>query len=524
MPVNWPVLLIAAVQVSAQNRAVTGGLVDASTKLPVSGAAVKLYRGEEAVQTAASSELGHFRFAGLADGVYRVAVTHPGYLRLSPDHAAARPFTISAASLEIQLAAELVPFGEISGRVLSPAREPMKGVPIGLRQPWHEQWTQIGITVEDGQFRFRHLEPGTWILGAIPRMRIGLANPKENPKPVAEPPDEDGQRMVWTTTFYPDTVDLADAARIVLRPGALLGGHTVKLRTVPARRLTGVVLDDQGKPAAKAGVSLLDVANRGANGSIGVADAEGRFEFVTREGEWLIFAQWRDGEQVLKGYAGARISRIDVTGADVRLSRPFPLRGTVNRDEPRDQDSKRKVTGIRLIPEGASGDVRDAATHSEDGSFVLNYVYPGRYRVQPTGYVPGYYVESIRYGEQEVTTRAIDIGNPPLPLTIVYKSGAGRADGSVKRGQDAWVVLVPSDESLRDADQDVRSVKCGPAGRFAIDSLRPGTYYAFAFDRVRKEMLADLEFVRSLAPHAARVEVRRGESSHLELNLLTWPD
>ncbi len=524
MFVSWSVLLIATVPAFAQNGAVAGSVVDATTKLPVSGVAVKLYRGDESVQSGASSELGQFRFAGLADGVYRIVIDHPDYLMLAADHAAARPFAISAAGLEVRVAAELVPLGEVAGRVLNPAREPVKGVPVGLRRLWGEQWTQIGITAEDGLFRFRRLEPVPWILGAIPSMRISLADPAKSPKPVPQPPDEDGHGMIWTTTFYPDTLDLTDAARIVVHPGAVLDGHTVKLRAVPARRLSGVVLDDEGKPAAKAGVALIDVANKGANSAMGVADAEGRFEFVTREGEWRVFAQWKRGEQTLKGYVGVRISRSDVMGVEARVSRPFPLRGAVNRDEPRDQDGKRKVTGIYLMPEGASGDVQESVFHEQDGGFVLKNVYPGRYRVLPVGYVPGYYVASIRYGDQEVTTQAIDIVNPPLPLKIVYNNGAGRATGSVDHGEDSWVILVPRDESLRDADQHIRSVKCGPGGRFAIDSLRPGAYYAFAFDRLRKEMLGDVEFVRNLASRAVRVEVRHGESVNLELDRLVWPD
>lgn len=216
-------LLIAtvpALQAFARNGAVAVGVTDAATKLPVSGAAVKLYLGGESVQTGASGELGQFRFAGLADGVYRIVTDHPDYLMLSADHAAARPFAISAVGVEVRLAAELVPLGEIAVRVLNPAREPVKGVPVGLRRPWDEQWTQIGITAEDGLFRFRRLEPVPWILGAIPSMQISFSDPAKNPKPVPQPPREDGHGMIWTTTFYPDTIDLADAARIVVHPGA----------------------------------------------------------------------------------------------------------------------------------------------------------------------------------------------------------------------------------------------------------------------------------------------------------------
>jgi len=111
-----------------------------------------------------------------------------------------------------------------------------------------------------------------------------------------------------------------------------------------------------------------------------------------------------------------------------------------------------------------------------------------------------------------------------LPLRVVYKSGAGRATGTVERGEGAWVVLVPQDEALRDSDQFIRTARCAAYGKFAIDNLRPGSYYAFAFDRVRKEMLEDVEFVRKIVPRAVRVEVRHGEAANFDLVPQVWPD
>jgi hypothetical protein len=155
---------------------------------------------------------------------------------------------------------------------------------------------------------------------------------------------------------------------------------------------------------------------------------------------------------------------------------------------------------------------------------VLKNVYPGRYRVLPAGHVPGYYVSSIWYGGYEVTTRPVDIVSPPLPLRIVYKSGAGRAAGAVEGGEGAWVVLAPQDEALRDPSQFVRAAECDSRGKFSLESLRPGSYYAFAFDRIEQEMFGSLEFVRKLAPHAARIDVRRGETAHIDLRRQVWPD
>jgi hypothetical protein len=522
---RWFLFALAAIPVLAQSGAIEGTVVDALMATPIPGAVVKVYRGDKVVQSVGSDAQGLFRITGLPDGEYRVAIDHSDHLSLAADHAAARTYLITAAAAEIRLRAELVPLAQIAGRVLNPDREPIKDVPVGLRRPWDEQWTQISTSGDDGRFQFRQLEPGTWILGAMPSFRISSADPAKNPKPIADPADEEGQKIGWVATFFPGVLDLAAAARIVLRPGAVLYGYDMKLRTMPLRRLSGVVVDPDGNPAPKASVSLMDVANKGANGALKTAGNDGRFEFAAgNEGEWRIFAQSAQSGRTLKGYTDLHVSRSDVDSIKVRLTAPFPVKGFVERDEPRDKDGKRKLTSVYLIPQEASRDIQESVFHEQDGSFVLKNVYPGRYRVLPAGFVPGYYVASTWYGDQEVTTGTIDIVDPPLPLKVVYRSGAGRVSGTVDRGEGKWVVLVPQDEALRDPFQFIRTAKCGTHGKFAIDNLRPGSYYAFAFDRVRKEMLEDVEFVRKIVQSAVRVDVRHGEAANLDLNPQVWPD
>lgn len=522
---RWVAWMVAVLPVCAQDGVVEGTVTDALSKAPVAEAVVRLYRGEKAVHNVMSDAQGIFKVEGLAEGSYHVEIQSVDHLSMAVDHPAARPFLLSAANKHVRLRVELIPLGGVAGRILNPEGEPVKGAPVAMRRLWDVQWTQISTTDDKGLFRFARLEPGAWILAGLPTMKIMHSDPAKNPKPIAAPGDEEGQRVGWAATFFPGVLDLPSADKIVVRPGAMMEGYDIKLRTTPLRRVSGLVLDEQDKPVPKAALSFTDVVNKGSNGVLKAADGEGRFEVdAVPDGEWRVFAQAKRGEHTLKGFAELRVSRRDVSGVRVQLQSPFAVRGMVEREEPRDQEGKRKVTVVHLIPEGASADVQESTPHAQDGSFVLKNVYAGQYRVLSAGYVPGYYVASIWYGEQEVTTQPVTITSPPLALKIVYRSGAGSASGTVERGQGSWVVLVPQDEALRDAYQFIRTAKCGEFGKFSIDSLRPGSYYAFAFDRVRREMLEDPEFVRRLAPQALRVEIRHGEAATLELRPQVWPD
>ena len=70
-----------------------------------------------------------------------------------------------------------------------------------------------------GEFRFENVEPGEYYISANP---FGLSAPK-------------GQ--VWTTTYYPGTVDLGKASRIAVKPGDDLQLSDFSLVPVDERKL-----------------------------------------------------------------------------------------------------------------------------------------------------------------------------------------------------------------------------------------------------------------------------------------------
>jgi hypothetical protein len=99
------------------------------TKAPIAGAGGKLFSGNKSVHSAVSDTQGLFRIDGVAEGKYHVVFNNDAYLRLSPDEPATQPFILSPTKMKVRLHAELVPLGQVAGRVLSPVGEPIKGSP-----------------------------------------------------------------------------------------------------------------------------------------------------------------------------------------------------------------------------------------------------------------------------------------------------------------------------------------------------------------------------------------------------------
>jgi hypothetical protein len=194
----------------------------------------------------------------------------------------------------------------------------------------------------------------------------------------------------------------------------------------------------------------------------------------------------------------------------------------LERDSPSDADTPKPA--LTLVPQDGADELYDAVKDATGGRFVFNTVYPARYRLKAISSAAGHYVASVYYGDTDVTAQAFQITNPPLTIRVVERRGAARVTGSVEDCAGGRVVLVPEDDSMRGFVAHTKTARCDANGRFSMESLRPGGYYAFAFDRVHEEMLEDNAFVRRIAPGAARVELKHGETKNIELRRQAWPD
>src|SRR5690242_9871315 len=70
-------------------------------------------------------------------------------------------------------------------------------------------------------------------------------------------PSPGQSRTAVTTTFYPGTTDQAAAQPVAVARGAEVGNISFMLQTLPVFRVSGVVVDEDGKPVAGAFVMLM---------------------------------------------------------------------------------------------------------------------------------------------------------------------------------------------------------------------------------------------------------------------------
>jgi len=147
----------------------------------------------------------------------------------------------------------------IVGRVIDEFGEPATDVQASaLRYQFVQGRRQLvppgrTVTTNDiGEYRVSGLPPGEYFLAASPR-GMGFGGPG-----IASTTGHGGGTPTTTTTYSPGTADQAGAQAITVAAGAEVSNIVFMLQSVPAYRVSGIVVDENGAPIAHAMVMLMN--------------------------------------------------------------------------------------------------------------------------------------------------------------------------------------------------------------------------------------------------------------------------
>jgi hypothetical protein len=497
MKLGW--FLFAAFALRAQVVEVT---VLADTGAPIPGVKVELAQDGSAMRRGSTDARGVFRFDGVAEGDYSVELTCTGYRHMK----GRSPRLIHAAAGANPLLVEerMLRLGNVSGRVIGGGKG-IAGAEVRLLRVG-----DFGGLIErsgaTGAFEFHDVDPGAYVLSSRPN------------KDSSAPDDNTGRKMGWVRTWYPSSLDASGAARLLIAGGVDLPAQDVELRAVTLQRVAGRVLSPAGDPVPGAIVKAMPPEEFQADQFELQARSgkDGAFEFAALpEGEWRLSAEVESAG--VPWYVASRetVRARELEGIELRFSAPFTLAGKVVRT-PTGTPAEKKRVGVILAPK-VGGFHLSFSTPSDDGSFRIDNVAPGFYRFQPTSPDAPYYLASIEMGGRDVVGQYVEIAPGTLPVTITYRADGGTLHGTVEDCGGATVVLAPREPVLQYAEF-IRQVKCGERGRYEIGAVRPGEYFAFAFDR----SVGPLEFgtvAGQWAGQAVRVTVRAGEGTDVPLKV-----
>jgi hypothetical protein len=379
------------------------------------------------------------------------------------------------------------PLGVVEGRVRFPDGRPAPRATVFLGA--------LNVTADaGGHFRFEDVKPGQYL-----------------PRAAAAPGDPKPEGEVWAATYFPSVTDRDGAESIRVATG-LLAVYDVRLRSVPARHIRGIVRDEAGRPANRVTVTLNSSAI--VKPQIAETDENGAFDFLALDGEWRLSAVRKDGEVERQGVTQVTVARHDVENVEIRLALPFSVPVIVEREEPPPARGGARLPTVFLTRADGPSFMRPSAD-------VIAGIYPGRYQIHTMAIMPGEYVESIRLGDAEVYAREFDIWDGSLPIRITYKRGAPDIRGSVESGDGATVFMINADENLL-IREGSRGVTAGRGGSFEFRGVRPGDYYVYAVDH-SDAGIGTPGFRTAVLPRATKVHAEKGANVVLTLKIIPWP-
>jgi hypothetical protein len=506
-------IAMTSLTVSAESTgSIEGRVTDGVTGEAVSGVEVRFLDQHSYVHGAVTDSTGSYRLTGLNDGDYSGQFTKEGFsdTRLSQRVHVAGDGT-ARANVQIQ------PWGALRGRVVDEDGRPAAGVRVECA------CASDTITGENGDFAFHDVRPGSYTLVAKPEARIQV---------------EDGERLGTVAIYYPSVTELQQAVRIPVRYGEDVAGIQIRLKSVPVRRVTGVVVNEAGKAVARATVRLMGRAgtarrlvmfSSGLDAIGPVAEpevarvetrADGTFEFAAVEpGDWRLSAEAGvDDDMPLGGVASVTVTEKDAEEVQVRMVAPFGVAFTDDRRNVQGPVGTR-YGGIPVLLSPMEGQPRVIVDPAKNVG-KLNGVLPGRYTVVPQFVGGDFYISSVMWEGRDVAGQVVEFAAGAAPLELIYKSEVGIVRGRAERGEGSLVFLVP--RNLGEFTI-VRTALCGSDGVFQLDRIAPGDYQIVAFDHADERGVDWSALLSLIAPAASEVRLEAGATASAALSVNKWP-
>jgi hypothetical protein len=498
------------------------------------------------MRTTATDAEGRFAFRALPAATYHVRVA-PGHYRaqyLMIAYGSRRPME-APRPIELKDGQRfdagdiLLPRGgAITGRVIDDDGEAVARVDVSasMRMPngvFVHRSSGSNQTDDQGRFRLYGLEPGDYVVSAAGRGVTSYGGP-----PI------EGASEGFMMTYAPAALVPEQAQRIRVEAGADAGEVQLQLVRTRTFKISGTVVDSQGQPSRSAPMLSRRTDAHSITSSSMAVDPAGAFSMRdVLPGDYTIVVR-----PERRGVAGAQIgdgapqSRAAAEFAEMPITITSDLENIVVVTRPGvsiagqvvlEDGSSPRATAMRVSaqpsPRAMYFGHTASATIAADLRFTLDDLF-GPVQVRLAGPPAGYAVKNVMLGGTDITDtytefKPGDSGRLQIVLTSRIGSLEGTATGD---GGDAegFVLLLPQDRAawtLRSARTRTVPLR---SGRFSIDGLLAGTYYAVALSRPAVTLPPDAgpEALEPLVKLATMVVVAEGEKRTVDLRMAEMPE
>lgn len=492
------------------------------TLLPVSG--------DDPAATAETDGEGRYKLETPKPGRFRIRAEKSGYESgmwgaPKPNYTFGRPMTLAPGQEMTGIDILLAKHGVITGKVLNQDNEPV-GNALVLAWTTTRQGTRvvkvplgsIPATSNDlGEFRVSQLPPNKYRVCATPLALIqpSQAAPGTGPMKVEE---------IDATVCYPNANSLDQAAELEIQDGAELPGIDLRLSRVKTVAIRGKVT---GLPPGGSGVSVLALTQKGL-GNAGmsysrktIVDAtSGRFEIKgVLPGQYILHS-------LPTGLGGAAFlvkSPLDVgdqpiDNIEVAALNPFTLSGSVIL--PENPPAKLENTRVILTSEDEIMASVPNAQPAADGTFKLDSMLPGRYRLFLTPLPWPLHIAAVRIAGKEFADGMIEIASGASPLEITLAASEASISGPMTEASGnpapgGWALLIPEPRrAFR-----TRYARADQTGIYRLEAIPPGDYLLIPFENLEPNNTEDEEYLKPHLSRARRVKVDPDSRQTIALKL-----
>jgi len=516
---------------------VAGTVLSAATGQPLKKARVTLAaQDEDQAQPLVSvtDASGHFGIERIRPGRYTVLVERVGYVSQAydqdqPDKPGAI-LTLEQGKKVTDMLFRLRNAGVISGRVTDEDGEPAQDVLVEVLQRVYSEGKPVIGAVQDaktndlGEYRVYGLSPGRYYVRASngpgpEEMFVGKAGPQAT--------------AGYAPTFYPGTTDPTQAGALDVKAGDEVSGIDITLSTNRTYHVRGHVLNPLTSSPAEINVTLFPRGEsamsapdmRGAQ----TDPTTGAFDIArVSPGSYVLTAMWPDEGRMRTATQDVDVQNANVDDVSIVLARGADISGRVSVEGKVDgqADGGRTRMVVTLTQRGRMFAGDSEASVKSDGSFLLSGVSDGNYMIHVGSSCSACYVKSVTAGGGDILGQGIQVSGAvgPSSVDIVYSSHTAKVSGVVTRDDGspaagALVVLVP-DEPFRGYDDRYQTASTDQYGAFTMSGVAPGSYSAYAWERIEDGAYEDPEFVKQFEKKAEPIEVEENGSNTIQLKLI----
>jgi len=508
---------------------------------------------------------GRFAFKSIAPGSYRIIAARNGYARQEYGQRVfggpGRVVTIAAGHSVETITIGLTPAGTVSGAVRDLSGEAITGLQVQLlRQVYNASGQRTFVTAgtdqtdDRGEYRVFWVTPGRYLLVVSPSAAARAV------ASVGAQSVNEVQENRFPPTFFPGTIDVAQASPIDVRPGEELNGIDVSVSRQALYRIRGKVIDPRtGQPPRTASVTIVPrgsaappVALFGSASPYNPSDGSFELRDVAPGAYWVrATVTAASADSILTANAAGRsladiftesvnadrrVVQVaaDVAGSDVDGLMITVAAGASIRGRLRVEGQALAALGnldrlqVTLRPATTGTSSNRHRPVSADGVFRLDNVSPGEYFATVQPLPEGYYVKEARLDQLDALQQPLVISGPVSgTLDVVLSRAAGRIDGTVtdSRGQGVpgvQAVLVPTPR-LRWRFDLFRTATTDGTGRFSLSGIPPGDYSLFAWEALQSFAYFDDDVLRQSETAATSVRIVESSTATVQVTLIPAP-